>query len=102
MARPDTEGMYDTAEAPAVPGRLRLVIVDGDQFRTEVLPSDGAVQLGRSRQCEIVIDNTSISRVHARIDVGEILTIEDLGSANGTFLGERRLAARTPTPFGVG
>ena len=84
------------------PGRLRLVIVDGDNFRTEVLPDAGNVTLGRSGKCEIVIDNNSISRFHARIDIDDDLTIEDLGSANGTMLGDERLVVGEPTPFGIG
>src|SRR5262245_26695154 len=92
--------MYDS-EAPAA-GRLRLVIVDGDEFRTETLPAEGTVRLGRSSQCEIAIDNATISRVHAQIVVGEELTIEDLGSVNGTFLGDHQLARGERTPFGIG
>ena len=93
--------MYDTAEAPV--GRLRLVIVDGETFRTQVLPASGTVQLGRSPKCEVVIENGSISRIHARIEIGEeLLTIEDLGSANGTFVGDRRLERGHPEPFGIG
>ena len=40
------------------------------------------------------IDSPGVSRRHARIVIHEgQATLEDLGSKNGTFLGERRLEA---------
>ena len=86
----------------APPGQLRLVIVDGDAFRTEPLPQSGVVTIGRSSTCDVVIDNQSISRLHARLTIGEQLTIEDVGSANGTRIGERVLEEGEPVQFEVG
>jgi two-component system response regulator AtoC len=61
--------------------------------------------IGRGGEADIVLDHPSISRKHATIEIGnpgDPLKIEDLGSANGTFVGGKRLAANTPTPFGQG
>jgi pSer/pThr/pTyr-binding forkhead associated (FHA) protein len=53
---------------------------------------EGAHVLGRDGTVEIALDGTTISRRHARIVVqaGRV-TIEDLGSKNGTFVGEERV-----------
>jgi DNA-binding winged helix-turn-helix (wHTH) protein len=53
--------------------------------------------LGRSEAASVRIDVPGVSRRHARIVVrDDRATIEDLGSKNGTFLGERRLDGPTP------
>lgn len=55
--------------------------------------SPGENLLGRDEDVNVRIDAPSVSRRHARITVaaGEPATIEDLGSKNGTWVGERRL-----------
>jgi DNA-binding NtrC family response regulator len=58
--------------------------------------------VGRGDDCDLVVPHRSVSRRHARITAGTPPTIEDLGSANGTKLRGRRLAARTPTPIEEG
>jgi two-component system, NtrC family, response regulator AtoC len=53
---------------------------------------DGATIIGRDEGAGIVLDETTVSRRHARITVrgGEAI-IEDLGSQNGTWVNECRL-----------
>ena len=49
---------------------------------------------GREEGAQVRIDSSAVSRRHARIVIREgQATLEDLGSKNGTFLGERRLEA---------
>src|SRR5262249_33212078 len=51
------------------------------------------VVLGRaSENGAVVIDHRSVSRRHAVLHTGPTLSLEDLGSANGTSVRERRLA----------
>jgi putative nucleotidyltransferase with HDIG domain len=44
--------------------------------------------LGRSVQAEVVLDEPSLSRLHARLSVDRdgVVTVEDLGSKNGVFI----------------
>jgi pSer/pThr/pTyr-binding forkhead associated (FHA) protein len=52
-----------------------------------------SVTLGRTPNCEIVIDSSEASRQHARITLEHgRLTLEDLGSTNGTRLNGRRIS----------
>jgi putative nucleotidyltransferase with HDIG domain len=50
--------------------------------------------IGRSPQADLVVNEPSLSRLHARIvfDASGALTIEDLGSTNGIFVNDRRQA----------
>ncbi|MEO8215455.1 MAG: FHA domain-containing protein [Acidobacteriota bacterium] len=60
----------------------------------------GASTLGRDSDADIVIEAPTVSREHARVvidDSGQI-TIQDLDSKNGTFIGGQRLD-ETATPL---
>ncbi len=50
------------------------------------------VVIGRSRDCDLVLKDPTISGRHARLawEDGKLL-VEDLGSANGTFVGGKRV-----------
>ena len=53
---------------------------------------EGENLIGRDAGCIVCLDLPNISRRHARIVVtGPNATIEDLGSTNGTLLGEQKL-----------
>ena len=56
----------------------------------------GSLLLGRGSECEIVINESLVSRMHARVQVNaDGVWIEDLYSTNGVFLnGERILQPR--------
>ena len=66
------------------------------EFTAKLVASDGAsIELsgeqtvGRSPDCDMVIDDGRVSREHARLRVqNSRLTVEDLGSANGTRVNE--------------
>ncbi|HEY7622827.1 MAG TPA: MMPL family transporter [Solirubrobacteraceae bacterium] len=81
----------EPASAPAVESTEELLITDGP-FEGRRLAADGLV-LGRSvAGAGGMPDDPELSRRHARVarDAEGRLTIEDLGSANGTFVnGER-------------
>ena len=63
--------------------------------RTIVLGT-GANSVGRDADCDVYLNDASVSRLHARIAVdGRTATIEDLESKNGTTLHGVRVSGRT-------
>lgn len=56
----------------------------------------GSLLVGRGPECEIVLDDALVSRLHARVEVSaEGVKVEDLYSTNGVYLnGERIVRAR--------
>src|SRR5436189_6069262 len=64
-----------------------LVLTTGRGVVTIPLPVAESSDVGRDPACAIVVPDGSVSRVHARIHRADgIVTIEDLGSRNGTFV----------------
>jgi DNA-binding CsgD family transcriptional regulator len=59
-----------------------------------IVPTERPVILGRSTQCDIVLDHTSVSRRHARLTPSGALRVRvlDLGSRNGTFVDDTRIS----------
>jgi pSer/pThr/pTyr-binding forkhead associated (FHA) protein len=52
----------------------------------------GALTMGRSNECDISIASDEISRHHAKLQVvADGVLVEDLGSANGTFVNNQRV-----------
>lgn len=73
--------------------RYKLVVTKGPQVGEAFSVDDGPLTLGRALDSDIVFDHPQISRHHARITRRpEGVLIEDLGSTNGTFVGDERLS----------
>ena len=54
---------------------------------------DREILLGRDKNCHICINDNNISRAHLKISWnGEEVTINDLGSSNGTFLNKHKIS----------
>ncbi|MGH1503427.1 MAG: FHA domain-containing protein [Acidimicrobiales bacterium] len=69
-----------------------LVVVEPDELAGRSFPLGGTLSIGRAAGCEITLDDTYISQVHARVLPGESgLLVEDLGSTNGTYLNRQRV-----------
>jgi pSer/pThr/pTyr-binding forkhead associated (FHA) protein len=70
-----------------------LVVRSGGGRSGETFVLDGAqTTIGRSPDCDIFLDDVTVSRRHATVSrEGGALTIEDLGSLNGTFLNRKRI-----------
>jgi len=81
-----------TGECGATPGHSCLFVVAGGTPGRHRLPEDGSLVLGRSTEADLVLPDRGVSRRHAVVHCGSALTIEDLGSANGTLVCGRRLA----------
>ena len=70
-----------------------LVVRSGGGRAGETFQIDGErTTVGRSPDCEIFLDDVTVSRKHATISRrGDQVTIEDQGSLNGTFVNRRRV-----------
>jgi hypothetical protein len=77
------------AVPPRSPRTTRaMLLTDG---RRVLVPPSGAV-LGRSRECDIVLDDAGVSRRHAQISPTEDgWVLSDLGSTNGVRVNDRAL-----------
>ncbi len=74
----------------------RAVVMQGGQLLAvhELQPGSELV-IGRSEGCQVPIADSSVSRMHARLYADEHgVYLEDLGSANGTFLDGERVHGR--------
>lgn len=89
---------YAFAADSQLPAESRPVTSSPIVFRlvwgtTEIDLAEGENVFGRDRDASIWIVDESVSRRHARIVVaGGVATLEDLGSKNGTFHRDARIA----------
>jgi diguanylate cyclase (GGDEF)-like protein len=68
-----------------------LTIIAGPQAGRVVPIPDEGLKLGRSDECTLVFDDSSLSRVHAvAARVGRSFVLRDNGSTNGSFVNGKR------------
>ncbi len=80
---------------------FRLVVRRGPQPNQAFEISKDATTLGRDISNDIVINDRETSRHHLRLmRSGDTITIEDLGSTNGTFVNGKRVSGVTPLQNG--
>jgi two-component system response regulator AtoC len=72
-------------EGRAPAGHSYLLVVENGSSSVFELPATGAVTIGRSRDVELQLDHSSVSRRHAHLVIhrGEV-RVSDMGSHNGT------------------
>jgi Protein of unknown function (DUF3662)/FHA domain len=88
-------GPVDTAR----PQRLPRALLAVSGRRLLVPPAGGTI--GRSRECDIVLDDTGISRKHAELRPGSSAwEISDLGSTNGVLVNGRAIVGAQPLELG--
>lgn len=84
------DGAGVTAVRAALP-RYVLRTVSGAGFGRSH-PVTGTTVIGRAAECTLRLDESGISRMHARlIPTGEGVQLEDLGSTNGSFINGKRV-----------
>ena len=83
------------AQEPFVTGRAgqrvsHVLVVDGPG--TKHVLQQGSNVLGRGTEADIRLPDTGVSRKHADVQLaGGVVTVEDLGSTNGTLVNGRRV-----------
>ncbi len=76
----------------AEPRRCSLVVYSGGDTGRQITLPEGTSSIGRSAAASLQIDGPGMSRLHAEVVVdGAQVTLRDLGSANGSFVGDVRL-----------
>ena len=74
----------------ATPARPTLTIVKGPQIGEVFELDEPMITLGREPKNSVFLNDMTVSRSHARMDLSNIAsgyaTIEDLGSLNGTWV----------------
>jgi two-component system response regulator AtoC len=85
-----------------VSGRFRLLVVDDTEILgTHPLPESGSVTIGRGSDNNVQIDHDSISRRHAVLHIGRVITIEDTNSSNGTKVRDIAIPPHQPRELGI-
>src|SRR5918998_3503013 len=73
-------------------GPTRLVVTAGPLSGISMPLTGASILIGRAPGCTLVLDDDYSSSRHARIfPQGDQWFVEDLGSTNGTFLGDNQL-----------
>jgi hypothetical protein len=77
-----------------MPSVQRFLVQQGDYAGKTIDLLAFPFTVGRSRECDFVLDSTEISRLHACLTSDHLnIFLEDAGSTNGTFVNGRRLSA---------
>jgi len=106
MTPPPSTADAETRRLDPIRGRtaasLQLLVVgtlDGEAGaqvpvgRAFALPLGATLVLGREGEADLRVEHPSVSRRHASLSATAGLEVQDLGSANGTRVGDRALAA---------
>jgi DNA-binding NtrC family response regulator len=96
VKRPGARPGEATRSVIARPSRSRIAVLGGAVITTFPVPASGVVVIGRGSDCDVRIDDPSVSRRHAVIRAGETMTVEDLGSSNGTHVRGEQIEPNEP------
>ncbi|NMF25522.1 FHA domain-containing protein [Olsenella umbonata] len=87
---PATDATSPDLMAASTPSHPTLTIVKGPQMGSTFELADSVVTIGRDPSNTVFLNDMTVSRRHARLDLSGLesglATIEDLGSLNGTWV----------------
>jgi hypothetical protein len=103
MTPPPARRRGNRAAPPmSAPGPSHLLVTAGDLMGTRISLTGAPVLIGRAPDSTLVLNDDYASNRHARISLQDGLWVaEDLGSTNGTYLGQRKIDGPVPMEMGV-
>jgi DNA-binding NtrC family response regulator/pSer/pThr/pTyr-binding forkhead associated (FHA) protein len=97
MADQDRTAPWSDDPKARVDTTFSLLVVRDGVASTYALPATGRIVIGRAPSADVRVDHGSVSREHAALHLRDAtISIEDLGSANGTRVREAPLAPSSP------
>ena len=88
----DAEGATEILEDFGIKGPALVVRAGGGRTGEIFQPSGERTLIGRSPDCDVFLDDVTVSRKHAVLIEGDGgFVIEDQGSLNGTYVNRRRI-----------
>jgi hypothetical protein len=88
------EEIADVAHEPVegLEGPALVVRVGGGRAGESFRPAGARTRIGRSPECEVFLDDVTVSRNHAvLVERDGSFYVEDEGSLNGTFVNRKRI-----------
>jgi hypothetical protein len=103
VGKPRRNKRAGTAEARPSRGRLsQLVVTEGSLAGTRVALTGKPIFIGRANDSTLVLTDDYASTRHARIsETNGVWYLEDLGSTNGTYVGQSKVDGPVPLEAGV-
>jgi pSer/pThr/pTyr-binding forkhead associated (FHA) protein len=79
----------------------KVTVVEGEAHKGKSFPIKDELTIGRAEKCQIVLDDSYVSQMHARIFTNDDgVVVEDMGSTNGTYVNRRRITSPTKVTRG--
>jgi two-component system, NtrC family, response regulator HydG len=97
----DGETRRQSGSVPLAPTSFEVVVVEGRDVGARALlgAASGKLLVGTGPLCELRLTDPTVSRRHASIDLTDLgVLVCDLGSTNGSFLGNARVVVAYLSP----
>jgi len=81
--------------------KASLVVLEPLELAGSEFALDTEITLGRAASCNVTLDDTYVSQLHARLENGASgVVLTDLGSTNGTYLNRQKVTSPVPVQLG--
>jgi hypothetical protein len=103
VGRPRRSKRQSSADQrPVKRGVSQLVVTEGSLAGTRVSLTGKPIFIGRANDSTLVLTDDYASTRHARIsETNGVWYLEDLGSTNGTYVGQNKVTGPVPLEAGV-
>ena len=89
---PPRRAKRETRRATRKAAPIQLAVVEPAAQQGRTFPLGQEVTVGRAAGCQVTLDDTYASQIHARLFARDgQLFVEDLGSTNGTYLNRKKV-----------